>query len=99
MPMGKPIPGPNFCIDVSLQAYKDSGSGAVPAGGNVRITKFSWDAQQPGQSVGGLSQLPCADADCAVGCIGDYFAMAVSSGHIYGLFASITYSASRTADP
>src|SRR5262249_21867986 len=33
----------NFCIDVSLQAYKDSGSGAVPMGGNVRITKFSWD--------------------------------------------------------
>jgi hypothetical protein len=56
----------NFCIDVSLQAYKDTGSGAVPVGGNARVTKFSWDPQQPGQSVGGLSQLPCADADCAV---------------------------------
>jgi len=31
-----------FCIDVSLQAYKDSGSGAVLVGGNVPITKFSW---------------------------------------------------------
>ena len=56
----------NFCIDVSLQAYKDTGSGAAPAGGNVRITKFSGDPPQPGQTVGGLSQLPCADADCAV---------------------------------
>ena len=43
----------NFCIDVSLQAYKDSGSGAAPVGGNARITKFSWDPQQPGQSAGG----------------------------------------------
>ena len=28
----------NFCIDTSLQAYKDSGSGAVPVGANVRIS-------------------------------------------------------------
>jgi hypothetical protein len=59
----------NFCIDVSLQAYKDTGSGAVPAEGNVRISKFSWDPQRPGQTVGGLRQLPCADATCAVGFI------------------------------
>src|SRR6266436_2628192 len=26
----------DFCIDVSLQAYKDSGSGAAPVGGNAR---------------------------------------------------------------
>ena len=45
-----------------LQAYKDTGSGVAPAGDNVRITKSSWDPQQPGQTVGGLSQLPCADA-------------------------------------
>ena len=31
----------NFCIDTSLQAYKDSGSGAVPVGGNVRISQFT----------------------------------------------------------
>jgi len=88
----------NFCIDVSLQAYKDSGSGAVPAGGNVRITKFSWDPQQPGQSVGGLSQLPCADADCAVGFIGDYFGLAVSGRNIYALFVSTHYPSDVTAD-
>src|SRR4029077_17600128 len=46
----------NFCIDVSLQPYKDSGSGAVPVGGNDRITTDSWDPQQPGQSVAGPPQ-------------------------------------------
>jgi hypothetical protein len=52
----------NFCIDTSLQAYKDSGAGAVPVGGNVRISTFTWDPEQPGQHLGGLSQYPCADA-------------------------------------
>jgi hypothetical protein len=88
----------NFCIDVSLQAYKDSGSGAVPVGGNVRVTKSSWDPQQPGQTLGGLSQLPCADADCAVGFIGDYFGLAVSGGNIYALFVSTHYPSDVTAD-
>ncbi len=88
----------NFCIDVSLQAYKDTGSGAMPVGGNVRITKFSWDPQQPGQTVGGLSQLPCADANCSVGFIGDYFGLAVSGGNIYALFVSTHYPSDVTAD-
>ena len=48
----------NFCIDTSLQAYKDSGSGAVPVGANVRISQFTWDPEQPGQHLGGLSQYP-----------------------------------------
>jgi hypothetical protein len=88
----------NFCIDTSLQAYKDSGSGAVAVGGNVRISKFSWDPQQPGQSVGGLSQLPCADADCAVGFIGDYFGLAISQNNIYALSVSTHYPSDVTAD-
>jgi hypothetical protein len=88
----------NFCIDVSMQAYKDSGSGAIPVDGNARITDFSWDPQQPGQSVGGLSQLPCADANCAVGFIGDYFGLAISGGNIYGLFVSTHYPSDVTAD-
>jgi hypothetical protein len=88
----------NFCIDVSLQAYQDSGNGAVPVGANVRITKFSWDPQQPGQTVGGLSQLVCADADCAVGFIGDYFGLAVSGHNIYALFVSTHYPSDVTAD-
>ncbi|HEX9539301.1 MAG TPA: sialidase family protein, partial [Streptosporangiaceae bacterium] len=88
----------NFCIDTSLQAYKDPGSGAVPAGGNARITNFGWDPEQPGQSVGGLSQRVCADANCAVGFIGDYFGLAVSGGNIYALFVSTHYPSDVTAD-
>jgi hypothetical protein len=88
----------NFCIDVSLQAYHDPGSGAVPLGGNARITSFSWDPQQPGQTVGGLSQLPCADADCSVGFIGDYFGLAISAGNVYALFVSTHYRSDVSAD-
>jgi hypothetical protein len=88
----------NFCINTSLQAYKDSGSGAVPVGGNARITDFGWDPEQPGQSVGGLSQRVCSDANCAVGFIGDYFGLAISDHNIYGLFVSTHYPSDVTAD-
>ena len=88
----------NFCIDTSLQAYKDSGTGAVPVMGNVRISQFSWDPQQPGQSVGGLSQLPCADSNCAVGFIGDYFGLTISQGNIYALSVSTHYPSDVIAD-
>jgi hypothetical protein len=88
----------NFCINTSLQVYKDSGSGAAPVSGNVRITKFGWDPEQPGQSVGSLTQRVCADADCAVGFIGDYFGLAVSRGNIYALFVSTHYPSDVTAD-
>ncbi len=88
----------NFCINTSLQAYKDSGNGAVPVSGNVQITRFGWDPQQPGQTVGGLSQLPCSDANCAVGFIGDYFGLAVSDHNIYALFVSTHYPSDVTAD-
>jgi len=63
----------------------------------VRITKSGWDPPQPGQTVGGLSQLPCADADCAVGFIGDYFGLAISGGNIYALFVSTHYPSDVTA--
>jgi hypothetical protein len=89
----------NFCINTSLQAYKDGGAGAVPIGGNVRISSFGWDPQQPGQTVGGLPQLPCADADCGSSSfIGDYFGLAVSQGNIYALSVSTHYPSSVTAD-
>jgi hypothetical protein len=92
----------NFCIDTSLQAYKDSGSGAVPVGGNVRISQFTWDPEQPGQHLGGLSQYPCAGArdPCprGSGFIGDYFALAISAGNIYALMVSTHYPSDVTAD-
>jgi hypothetical protein len=92
----------NFCIDTSLQAYADSGSGAVPVGPNVRISQFTWDPEQPGQRLGGLSQYPCADAldPCPVGggFIGDYFGLAISGSNVYGLFVSTHYPSDVAAD-
>jgi hypothetical protein len=92
----------NFCIDTSLQAYKDSGAGAGPVGANVRMSKFTWDPEQPGQHLGGLSQYPCAGArdPCprGSGFIGDYFALAISDHNIYGLFVSTHYPSDVTAD-
>jgi hypothetical protein len=92
----------NFCIDTSLQAYKDGGSGAAPVSGNVRISKFTWDPEQPGQHLGGLSQYPCAGArdPCPTGAgfIGDYFGLAISNSNIYALDVSTHYPSNVTAD-
>jgi hypothetical protein len=92
----------NFCIDTSLQAYKDSGAGAVGVGGNVRISEFTWDPEQPGQHLGGLSQYPCAGArdPCpnGRGFIGDYFGLAISNANIYALPISTHYPSNVTAE-
>jgi hypothetical protein len=88
----------NFCIDVSMQPYTDVGFGAVPVGGNLRITKATWDPEQPGQSVGGIPQETCADGNCASQFIGDYFGLAISAGNIYALFVSTHYPSNVTAD-
>ena len=92
----------NFCIDVSVQAYKDRGGGAVGVGANRRLTQFSWDPEQPGQHLGGLSQYPCAGArdpcPSGRGFIGDYFGLAISAKNVYALFVSTHYASSVTAD-
>jgi hypothetical protein len=87
----------NTCIDVSLQPYEDSGTaaGAVPVGGNVRVSEFSWDPDQPDQKVDGISQYPCAGHNdpCPTGrgFIGDYFGLAISDSNIYTLAVSTHY--------
>jgi hypothetical protein len=88
----------NFCIDVSLQAYKDSGSGVVPVGHNVRISAASWDPLQPGQHVAGIPQIPCSDGNCNSIFIGDYFGLAISGANVYGLFVSTHYPSDTTSD-
>ena len=92
----------NFCIDVSLQAYKDMGSGAVSVGANRRLTQYAWDPEQPAQHLGGLSQYPCAGArdpcPSGRGFIGDYFGLVVSAKSIYALFVSTHYPSGVTAD-
>ncbi|HLQ64702.1 MAG TPA: hypothetical protein VK201_08350, partial [bacterium] len=100
--LGVDVGRTNFCIDTSLQAYKDAGAGAVRVGGNVRISQFTWDPEQPGQRLGGLSQYPCTGGrdPCPVGrgFIGDYFGLAVSATNVYALFVSTHYPSSVTAD-
>ncbi len=91
----------NFCIDASLQAYKDSGSGAVPVLSNTRITKYTWDPMNPAQHVDGIGQMACASHQdpCTVRAfIGDYFGLAISAGNIYALFVSTHYASNVTAD-
>jgi len=84
----------NFCIDTTLQAFKDSGAGAVPVGGNVRISEFTWDPEQPGQTIDGIDQMACAshtDPCVSNAFIGDYFGLAVSANNIYALMVSTHY--------
>jgi len=92
----------NLCIDSSLQAYKDTGAGAVLVGSNVRISQYAWDPEQPGQHVGGISQYPCAGhkdpCPNGAGFIGDYFGLAVSDANIYALFVSTHYPSNVNAD-
>ncbi len=95
----------NFCIDVSVQAYKDIGGGAVRVGHNIRASNFTWDPQQPGllvnsdgttkdlQTLGGLGQMACSahDDPCTTSFIGDYFGLAISDKNIYTLSVSTHY--------
>ena len=104
----------NFCIDVSVQPFRDSGTAAsaVPVGPNVRGSSFTWDPQQPGllvnadgttrdlQTLGGLGQMACASHNdpCRNSFIGDYFGLAISGGNIYTLSVSTHYPSSVAAD-
>jgi hypothetical protein len=91
----------NFCIDTTVQPYKDSGTGAVLAGANVRMSKYSWDPEQPGQTIDGIDQMACAAhtnpcVDNAF--IGDYFGLAISDGNIYTLSVSTHYPSTVRGD-
>ena len=90
----------NFCINTTVQAYKDSGSGAVAIGSNIRASKYTWDPQQPGQHLEGLPQLACASHSnpCRRAFIGDYFGIAISGNNIYTLSVSTHYPSNVTAD-
>ena len=102
----------NFCIDVSVQPYKDSGAGAVSTSANIRASKFTWDPQQPGlginadgtttdlQTLGGFGQMACASHNdpCRLSFIGDYFGLAISAGNIYTLSVSTHYASTVKDD-
>jgi hypothetical protein len=91
----------NTCIDVSLQAYKESANGlAASVGPNVRLSRFAWDASNPAQHVGGLGQMACSGHDdpCTESFIGDYFGLAISAKNVYTLSVSTHYPSGVTAD-
>ncbi len=104
----------NFCVDLSVQAFKDAGTraGAAPVGANIRASQSNWDPQQPGllvnpdgtttdlQTLGGEGQIACPKhADpCPLSFIGDYFGMAISGSSIYTLTVSTHYPSGVTSD-
>ena len=92
----------NTCIDTSLQAYKESENGLATkaTSGNVRISKYPWDASNPAQHVGGIGQMACyAHRDpCPGSFIGDYFGLAISPANIYTLNVSTHYASTVGAD-
>jgi hypothetical protein len=91
----------NFCIDTTVQAFRDTGSGAVRVGGNVRISDFTWDPEQPLQTIDGLDQMACAahENPCTTrSFIGDYFGLAISRTTVYALFVSTHYPSSVVGD-
>jgi hypothetical protein len=90
----------NACIDVSVQAYKDTGSSLSPVLSNVRASKYSWDPAEPVQKVDGLGQIACSGVDdpCSEVFIGDYFGLAISNANIYTLAVSTRYPSAVTAD-
>ena len=96
---GKPLEPTNNQKSVTLGHVEDK---QWVARANVRMSEFSWDPEQPGQHVGGVSQYPCAGhtdpCPNGGGFIGDYFGLAVSDENVYGLFVSTHYRSAVTAD-
>ena len=93
----------NFCIDVSLQAFQDDGDddGAVPVGDNVRVSDFTWDPEQPDQTIDGVDQMACAahTDPCTIRAfIGDYFGLAISEENVYTLAVSTHYPSGVIGD-
>jgi hypothetical protein len=56
--------------------------------------EFSWDPEQPGQTIDGIDQMACAGHanPCTRNAfIGDYFGLAISDNHVYTLSVSTHY--------
>ncbi|HEY3003672.1 MAG TPA: hypothetical protein VGJ44_15095, partial [Kribbellaceae bacterium] len=73
----------------------------VPVGGNVRLSAFTWDPEQPGQTVDGIDQMACASHQdpCLIrSFIGDYFGLAISGANVYTLAVSTHYPSDVAAD-
>ena len=67
----------------------------------MRISKFTWDPEQPGQTIGGIDQMACAahsDPCTTDAFIGDYFGLAISGGNVYALMVSTHYPSTVKGD-
>ena len=81
----------NTCIGLRLQAYRDTGGGLEPIGGNRLASRHLWDPYQPGSATrNGIRQVACErpSAVCTDIFIGDYFSMQISQRNVYVLSAS-----------
>ena len=91
----------NFCIDTSLQAFHDGGATVERVGNNVRISEFTWDPEQPDQTIDGIDQMACAghsDPCTRNAFIGDYFGLTMSAGNVYALMVSTHYPSNVRGD-
>jgi hypothetical protein len=89
----------NYCINTSLQAYKETATAVTTVGGNLRISERTWDPEQPAQTIAGIDQMACASHTnpCTLNSfIGDYFGLAISAGNVYGLQVSTAYPSGKT---
>ncbi len=76
----------NFCIDTSIQFFSDGPAGLQALGSNTRVTKHTWDPQNPGTTTG---QLPHPGGPKSITTfIGDYFGLALTDKNAYPLFVS-----------
>jgi len=84
----------NFCINTSIQFYKDGSKGIQPLGSNIRVSQNTWDPQNPGRTT---HQLPRPGGPSGNETfIGDYFGLALTTENAYVLFAS-TYNLGRNS--
>jgi hypothetical protein len=69
----------NLCIDTTVQFYKDTSTGLLPVGSNIRVSKATWDPQNPGSA--GLPK-PTGPTTTTT-FIGDYFGLALTNSSAY----------------
>ena len=90
----------NFCIDTTLQAYKDTGCGrACRSAATCGSRSSPGIRSSPDSTSAGSRSMPCAGhrdpCPDGRGFIGDYFGLAISAENIYALFVSTHYPSTR----
>jgi hypothetical protein len=76
----------NFCINTSIQFYKDGRDQLEILGSNIRVSKATWDPQNPGITTDQLPRPGGPKSNETF--IGDYFGLALTTKSAYVLFTS-----------